>query len=155
VMNAPVWFIIARFGIVSGSTASFRARIIDKAIERFPEWALLGTYGSGHWGWGLEDVTNWYVRHCISGGLLYFILFLLVIYFCFKAVGHAVREADNIQTKRLVWAMGACLFSHTVSFLGVSYFGQIVFFWFMLLAMISSVSSIQFKNDQLILSHHR
>jgi len=147
-MKAPVWFLIARMDLVGGSVSGHRARLIDKAIEYFHEWWLLGTYGSGHWGWGLEDVTNWYVRHCINGGLLYITLFIVIIYLCFKAVIKAVRSIENQpDLQKFIWAMGVCLFSHTVSFIGVSYFGKIIFFWFLILAMLSTVSSMNFRNS--------
>lgn len=148
VMDAPVWWIIARVDVVGGSTSTHRARLIEKAIEYFPEWWLLGTYGSGHWGWGLEDVTNWYVRHCISGGFLLFLLFIIIIGYCFKTIGGSVLTINGKpDLKKFIWAMGACLFSHAVSFIGVSYFGQMVFFWFLIIAMISTVNSMDLSNE--------
>jgi len=148
VMKAPVWSLIGRIDIVGGSSSSHRSRLISKAIEYFHEWWMLGTYGSGHWGWGLEDVTNWYVRHCINGGLLYFVLFITIIALSFKTIGRTVRTIkDQPDLQKFVWAMGACLFSHAVSFIGVSYFGQMVFFWFLIIAMISTVSSMDLSNN--------
>jgi hypothetical protein len=149
VMKAPVWWLIARVDVVGGSTAAHRARLIEKAIEYFPEWWLLGTYDSGHWGWGLEDVTNWYVRHCIDGGLMYFILLLTIIVLCFKTIGRNVRAVkDQPDLQKFIWAMGACLFSHTISFIGVSYFGQIVFFYLLIIAMISAINSMELNQSQ-------
>jgi hypothetical protein len=140
IMNGPVWALIGRFSIVSGSTATHRVRIIDKTIEYFHEWWLLGTYGSGHWGWGLEDVTNMYARVCISDGFFGFLLFTAIIALSFKTIGWAVRSVkDGSGEQKFFWAIGACLFSHAVSFLGVSYFGTMFFWWVLVLAMTSAL----------------
>lgn len=142
IMNGPVWSLIGRASVVGGSDASHRVRLISKTVEYFHEWWLMGTYGSGHWGWGLEDVTNMYVRQCIAGGLSKIVVFVLIIALCFKTIGRAVKSIENpARTQRFIWAMGACLFSHTVAMIGVSYFGQSTFFWYLILAVISSLSS--------------
>ena len=142
IMNGPVWSLIGRASVVGGSDASHRVRLISKTVEYFHEWWLMGTYGSGHWGWGLEDVTNMYIRQCITGGLSKIVVFVLIIALCFKTIGRAVKSIENpARTQRFIWALGACLLSHTVGMIGVSYFGQAIFFWYLILAVISSLSS--------------
>jgi hypothetical protein len=41
----------------------------------------------------------------------------------------------------LAWALGVSLFVHAVSFIGVSYFGQITMLWYLSLAVPSSLAS--------------
>jgi len=66
IMNAPVWHLIARVNIISGSTGWHRYHLIDQAIKHFGEWALLGTRDTHHWGWGMGDVTNQYVHYAFT-----------------------------------------------------------------------------------------
>lgn len=54
VMKAPVWALVARTKIVTGSTGYHRFALIDSAIKNFREWWLVGTYLTGHWGWGFR-----------------------------------------------------------------------------------------------------
>jgi hypothetical protein len=147
VMKAKVWFIIARIDITGGSTAYHRALLIDRAVAYFQEWWLLGTKSTGHWGWGLQDVTNYYIRIGIDGGILTLIAFVLIIVFCFQRLGRLLPLLENHSSaaNMIFWAMGASLFAHAVSFLGVSYFDQIVFWWILLLAAISTVGDFYSK----------
>ena len=39
----------------------------------------------------------------------------------------------------LAWGLSVALFVHVTSFMGVSYFGQIIMLWFMTLGMISGI----------------
>jgi hypothetical protein len=41
-----------------------------------------------------------------------------------------------------LWSMGTALLTHSVSFISVAYFDQIVVFWYMLLGMISACEGI-------------
>lgn len=96
-------------------------------------------------GMGLQDVTNMYVRVAVNGGVFYLLLFVVIIATCFKTIGRTnLIIEDQPDLQKFIWAMGACLFSYTVLFLGVSLFGNIVFFWYMVLAMISCLKGIDF-----------
>jgi len=140
VMQAPVWHLIARIDIVGGSTGYHRYRLIDAAINRFSEWALVGVRGTRHWGWLMHDVTNQFIAVAVDGGLFSLILFILLIRAGFKIV--ATCKAFSISHEaqaRLWWAWGATLFAHCVSFIGVSYFGQMTHLWYLTLAIIASL----------------
>jgi hypothetical protein len=41
----------------------------------------------------------------------------------------------------LAWALGVSLFTHTMMFIAVSYFGQIQVLWWLLIAMLASLYS--------------
>ena len=85
-------------------------------------------------------MTNMYVRVGIDGGLLSLILFVCVLGFCFKTIGRFVRAHPEAPAdQKFVWAIGSALFCHAVSFLGVSYFGQMIFFLYMTLGIVSGI----------------
>lgn len=143
VMQAPVWHLIARVSAVGGSTGWHRYHLIDKTIAFFPEWFLLGTKTTAHWGRGLSDVTNQYILEGVRGGLLGMTLFVTVIVLGFRAVGKALRsEPDRGGLFWLKWAVGASLFTHCMSFIGVSYFGQTTVSWFLTLALAATISQL-------------
>lgn len=54
----------------------------------------------------------------------------------------------------MIWSLGVSLFIHAVSFLSVSYFDQMIVFWYLLLAMISAVGdSLNVKNGTRIMAN--
>jgi hypothetical protein len=144
VMQAPVWFLIARASVFGGSTGYHRAILIDRAIEHFPDWWLMGTYSTSNWGYYMFDVTNQYVLIGVQGGLLTLILFLAIIARCFAGVGRAVhRWAEAPLTeKKFVWALGASLLVHTFNYISVPYFDQNIVCWYLLLAMIATLDAL-------------
>jgi hypothetical protein len=136
-MKAPVWALINRVGVVGGSTGYHRYILIDQFIRHFGAWWLCGSTDASAWGWGLQDITNHYVRIGLEGGLATLALFCLLIAFAFRGVGIAVRALGRDKAF-FCWGLGAALFVHVVSFMGVSYFDQIVLAWYLLLCWIST-----------------
>ncbi|MEN6338023.1 MAG: hypothetical protein ABFE01_27525, partial [Phycisphaerales bacterium] len=135
VMKAPVWHLLARVSVVSGSTGWHRYYLVDMAVKHFTEWMALGTRDTSHWGRGLADVTNQYVLEGVRGGLVTLILFCALLIIAGRAFARvAVRSTDKKESY-LAWCGFVCLIGHCVSFLGVAYFGQIIFVWYLLLAM--------------------
>lgn len=146
VMEAPVWHLIARVSAVGGSTGWHRFHLIDAAIRNFPEWAALGVRGTAHWGWGLRDVTNQYILEGVRGGAITLALFVTVIVLAFRAVGKALRsEPDRGGLFWIKWAVGASIFTHCWSFIGVSYFGQTTVSWFLSIAMAATIAQLPSK----------
>lgn len=142
VMKAPVWALLARVDVISGSTGYHRFNLVDQFIKRFNEWWVLGLESTAHWGWGLQDVTNMYVRVGIDGGLISLILFILLITISFKTVGQIIRDHEKNGSKNiqiLIWAVGSVLFVHVISFLGVSYFGNMIYFFYLPIFLLSSL----------------
>lgn len=141
-MEAPVWHLISRVSAVGGSTSYFRYMLINGTINHFSEWALLGTKSTAHWFWGAQDITNQYVLEGVRGGFLTLVLFVVVIAFAFRDVGNLWRrQKEKPYNLALSWALGVSLFVHCVNFIGVSYFGQVHILWYLLLAMIGSLSA--------------
>jgi len=143
VMKAPVWHLISRIDLSGGSTGWHRYNLIDNAIRRWDEWWLIGTKSTEHWGYGLTDVTCQYVFEGIQGGALGLILFLAMLALAFRAIGRTWRRLPGSPSRRaLTWALGVALLSHTMSFIAVSYFGQIIVAWFLILAAAASVEGL-------------
>lgn len=143
VMKQPVWHLIARIDFVGGSTGWHRFHLMDQAIRRFGEWALVGTMSTEHWGDGLFDVTNQYVLEGVRGGFLTMALFIAIIWAAYRNVGVLWRRAgSNLSGQITAWCLGVGLFVHTTSFFAVSYFGlQVDMVWFLNLALIAGLAA--------------
>lgn len=140
-MSKPVWHLAARLDVVSGSTGWHRYHLIDEAINRIGEWGLIGTKGTGHWGWALADITNNFLLQGVQGGLATMVLFIVFIGLGFGAVGRMWRAARQDRRRvALAWALGISLFVHCMNFMAVAYFGQITMLWYFLLATIASLA---------------
>ncbi len=148
VMERPVYYLIARMNIVSGSTGWHRYHLIHQTVLNFHDWWLNGTKSTGAWHFLLKDVTNQYILTGVRGGLLAMVLFILVILLAFNAVGRLWRSStDNPYRTIMAWALGVSLFVHVTTFFAVSYFGQIQMVWYLLLASIVSLSTLQARHQ--------
>src|SRR5574337_898991 len=139
VMKAPVWALLARARIFGASSGYHRFNLFDQFVHRFREWWLFGVRSTEGWGYYLFDVTNHFIRIAIDGGLVTLVLFIFILAYSFQTVGIAVKAGEDDARKRIYWALGASLFVHVVSFMGVSYFDQIKIVLYILLAMISAL----------------
>ena len=138
-MQAPVWHLISRVDLVGGSTGWHRYALIDATIRNFDQWAVAGVYTTGHWGWGLNDVTNMFVLQAVRGGAITLLFFVLVIFKGFSHVRDAMPSSVPSMSHKLAWSWGVVLFAHCVSFFGVSYFGQMNFFWYLTLGVLCAL----------------
>jgi hypothetical protein len=146
VMKGPVWSLIARTNVVGGSTGYHRYLLVDRAIAYFGEWALYGVQSTAHWGRGLFDVTNQYVLEGVRGGVLLMGLFVASIWISFVYVGRAWRKFQFDRSKLIFcWALGVSIFGHAASFIGVSYFGQIIMLWYVTLAAAGALGEMTAK----------
>ena len=67
----------------------------------------------------------------------------------FRSIGRFEECVGTSQTKRAMsWALGVSLFIHCVIFIGVSYFGQSMMMWYLMLAMIGSLSALHAVQSQ-------
>ncbi|MGI9014864.1 MAG: hypothetical protein ACR2GY_11545 [Phycisphaerales bacterium] len=138
-MNKPVYHLIARLNIFASSTGWHRYNLIHQAVTHFGDWWLIGTRSTDHW--GIYDITNQYILIGLRGGFLTMMLFIGIIVCAFRGVGRLWRlHADNRYRMIMSWALGVALFTHVMSFISVSYFGQIEMVWYLLLASIASLS---------------
>ena len=136
IMKPPVWHLISRISVVGGSTGYHRYYLINEAVNHFSEWMLLGCRDTSHWGWGLADVTNQYILEGIRGGLITLVLFLIMIYTALRFLLRLSLQKQGHKQQYLAWCLFVAIFGHCVAFFGVSYFGQIMIWWYMTLAMV-------------------
>ena len=149
VMKAPVWYLSARASDILGGTGWHRAFLIDQAIKFFGEWWIAGTSNTALWmpyQLGIypkmSDITNQFIAVGVSGGILALCAFIGMIAVAFRTLRVSAR-ADTFSPleARMVWALWGSLVVHVVTFFSVTYFDQIIVFWYLLLACISLVSS--------------
>jgi hypothetical protein len=148
IMKEPVWYIFSRMSGIMGGTGWHRSELINQAITRFGEWWLFGTTYTAHWmpytlrlDPNMTDITNQYIWEGVSGGVVKLILFISLIAFSFRKVGLSIKAVKNepFTIKFMIWSTGVSLVAHTVSFLSVAYFDQMIVFWYLLLAMIAAL----------------
>ena len=148
VREAPVWQLIGRLSSITGGTGYHRSRLIDAFIRNFSEWAFVGTDSTAHWGWGLQDTTNQYVMEGISGGFATLVLFLLILRICFVQlrVSRVALERGAGPTSLfalLAWGCSVSLSVHCVSFISVSYFGQMLQAFVFFLATVPALGRVK------------
>jgi len=146
-MKAPVWYLLARVSDLIGGGGWHRAELIDQAIRHFGSWWLLGTNDTEDWmptqlTAGGADITNEFISAGVRGGALTMCLLILTIWRAFSWIGSARKMVAGCSgdKEKILWAAGVCLFGNVVNFFSVSYFDQIWVFWYMELALASSIS---------------
>jgi hypothetical protein len=148
VMQAPAYYLMGRIGMVGGSSGWHRARLIEAGLAHLPEWWLAGTDNTRHWmptgvTWSPDhtDITNYYLALGVRGGLPLMLLFVALLAVGFARVGKVVQSADSRapDSAALAWALGASLFAHAVTGLGISYFDQSAVFLYAALGAIGSL----------------
>jgi hypothetical protein len=81
----------------------------------------------------------------IAGPRVTLIMFIGFISATFIAIGKAARATDRPGHRAefaMVWAVGAAMFVHCISFFGVSYFGQILLLLVLIPAIAASLAEI-------------
>jgi hypothetical protein len=148
VMNAPVYYLLSYIDLTGSSTGWHRAALIDVTRQHFSEWWMAGTDYTRHWmptgipaNRNHTDITNVYIVMGVVGGMPLMLLFIGVLRLGFCAVGNALRQMDeaSLEDQLLVWALGAILFSHAVTFVSVAYFDQTIVLYYLVLAAAGSI----------------
>jgi hypothetical protein len=135
--------------LVMKASAYHRAALLDAFVRHFSDWWLIGTPNTESWGWQMDDVANNFCIVAKHAGLLGLLLFISVLVLGFREVGLRRREAEpDRPTEILLWAFGASLFGHVVSFFGTSYFDQTNVLWYFTLAMLASLKRLTSQTDE-------
>lgn len=146
VMKAPAYYLIARIDLTGSSTGWHRARLIEVGISHLSEWWLAGTDHTRHWmptgvSWSPEhtDITNYFLKMGVIGGLPLMLLLIAAISLGFRYVGQSVKEADDQpwDEQFLHWCLGAGLITQAATCISVSYFDQSYIFLYINLAIVS------------------
>ncbi len=145
-MKAPVYYLIARIDLTGSSTGWHRARLIESSLGHLREWWWAGTDYTRHWmptgvTWSPDhtDITNYYIKMGVIGGLPLMLLFIALLTAGFIGVGRAMRGTSGKSEQFLAWTLGAVLFGHVATFFSATYVDQSVLFLYLVLALISSL----------------
>jgi hypothetical protein len=148
VMKAPVWMLISRVDLIAGNSGYHRAELIDQCIRHFSDWWLVGTNLASTFGDDMWDLSNQFVAEAETGGLLTFILFVMIISRSFSRIGIARKlvenddkESNQPRQEWFMWFLGIALFAHVVSYFGISYFDNIKIYWCAYLAMVMAATA--------------
>jgi hypothetical protein len=151
-MARPPYYLISKIDLSGGSTGWHRSFLIDTTIAHFGEWWLFGTDHTRHWmpdqGTAMSpthtDITNYYIGFGVAGGFLAMLLILAAVAKSFAWVGVIYRSMlpDRPNDAFMIWCFGAALFSHLGTGISVAYFDQSVVFYWLNVAVISSVYSV-------------
>lgn len=157
VMKQPPYFLISRIDLSGGSTGWHRSFLIQQTIAYLPEWWLVGTDFTRHWmpnqGFASDplhtDITNYYIGFAVEGGLADMLLVMGMMAVAFRWVGQIHDERLTAQPEQsfMIWCFGACLFSHAVTSVSVAYFDQSMLYFWLSVAVISSIYSIVHLNQ--------
>lgn len=152
VMKAPVWHLIGRINIISGSTGWHRYRLINAAINHFDEWAVIGTRNTTHWGWGLHDITNQYIGQGVGGGMVTLALFVYLLIMAVRTPGSYSLKPMPKHEQWLLWCICVSVLGNCVAFWGVAYFGQIRMLLYLTLVIIATIYGMSNITGQLACS---
>jgi hypothetical protein len=159
-MSTPPYFLISRIDISGGSTGWHRSFLIQQTFNHFSEWWLFGTDETRHWmpnqGFAGDphhtDVTNYYIGFGVLAGFPAMMLVLSMMGVAFAWVGKSRKLFEEVKPAHafMIWAYGACLFSHTVTGISVAYFDQSAIFFWLSVAVISSTYSVLFIQGEVL-----
>ncbi len=154
IMNAPVWYLIARVEI--GGGGYYRAKLIDSAIKYLNEWWLAGTDATRHWmpsgvKWSEDaaDITNGYLSFGVLGGLPLMLTFIGIITISFRHLARAYKCLGHFdeRDKFIVWCIGASLFGHAVSMMSIRYYDQFAVVFYSFLAVLASYCQLLMSRE--------
>jgi hypothetical protein len=147
-MKAPIWYLMSKVSDVTGGDGWYRSYLMEQCFNHMSDWWLLGTdntvdWASTHMWWGGTDLCNMYVSCAACCGLAGLVLFVLLLVWCFSALGQALKKTDEImpQSAELLWCIGSVLFAHVCALFSNTYYDQLLVVWWGFLAVISSVTS--------------
>jgi hypothetical protein len=149
--ESPFWhFFYARVSIKGSSTGWHRYLLAEAAVEEFPNWWLLGYGDIGpqwhdkYWPYThatFTDVTNHYLLEGVRGGFITMCLFIVLCYTVIRTLGTAAVIETDLESQWLLWGFTVMMIAHCITFLSVSYFGQITMLLYLTIAVGSFVLS--------------
>jgi hypothetical protein len=150
-MERPAYYLISKIDITGGSTGWHRSRLMEAFFQHFGEWWFAGTDFTRHWmphgvpiGNGNHiDITNYYISFAVLGGLASMMLVIFILIRAFSWIGKILKSEVGIPPEDhfMVWCMGAGLVAHAATSISVAYFDQSMMFFWLNIAVISSLYS--------------
>jgi len=142
VMKDPVWFIIARLSDIFGGGGYHRSYLIDRFINDFHKWWLLGSDDTASWFpyqiFGKADITNQFVSDGLNGGLLGLAISIGLVVLIYRLFGFLLDSSDKIgggdARTRYFWILASVFTANIAILFSVTYFDQSHVFWYGFLA---------------------
>lgn len=160
VMFPPVWHLFARINFFPGSSGWWRYLIIDRFVQHWDDWVVIGSTRSQGWlpGGTFVDVTNQYVSEGINGGIVKLVLFVAMLMIGFASVGSAIRSNEQSLTGPrkdwlgswrtwAAWCVGLTIGVHAAAYFATAYFGQLVILQYMSLAFAASLPAMAARSS--------
>ena len=95
-------------------------------------------------------MTNQFILEGVRGGFVSLVLFCVILFVGARAaVRLSLRLGDKTRIAILAWGVFVTIIGHCLSFIGVSYFGQIAMIWYLLLASVAFVYSQVYEAPKL------
>lgn len=155
VMNAPIWYLLARISSITAGDGYHRAILIDIGINNIDRWWLVGMSSSETASWlpytnvitGVVDMTNNFLKFGVSAGLGAIILLVALIAVAFSETGRAMlsirsRSHTDIDQEPIFWGLGVMLATHVINWFGITYWDQTSAVWYLHIAMIGSLAGV-------------
>jgi hypothetical protein len=120
--------------VKASSAGLHRYLLVEAAIKDFWDWWLIG-YGDLGPQWHLKywpythahftDVTNQYLAEGVRGGFFTMVLFIVLCFMVIKTLGLFSMSQNDVGDQWLWWGFMVMMIVHCITFLSVTYFGQI------------------------------
>ena len=141
--NRPFYHVIVSYANPLGGSGWHRAKLIDLAVEHFGEWWMFG-YGGQDPGWGEHlgmsktDITNEFVLAGVKYGVAGVVALVGVLAAAFRSLIDSYKWSTDLRVKSLYWSLGCTLVSVVITWMSVSFFGQVMPLFYCILGMIGS-----------------
>jgi hypothetical protein len=155
VMNAPIWYVLARISDITGGDGHHRAVLLDVGFQHLDRWWFAGMPAreTGRWlpyantNTGAVDMTNNFLSFGVNAGLGALFLLVALLTVAYSQLGRAMstlraRAPPNVErsAEPLYWGLGVMLSVHAFNWFGITYWDQTSAIWFLHLAAIGSLT---------------
>jgi hypothetical protein len=151
VMKAPIYYLPAKVGSITGGGGYHRSYLIEMALKDFGKWSIAGIDLTETADWfpytldatGGADMTNYFLSYGVRGGIgaVMILIYLLVV--CFKLQGGALAHVRTILGNRkselVLWGLGVLLAAHISNWFSISYWDQFSVIFYLQLATLVSL----------------
>jgi len=140
-----------------GGAGWHRAKIIDLAIEHFPEWWLAG-YGGRDPGWGPSlgmtwtDITNHYVVAGVENGLVGIVALCGMLVTSLYMMIRLYRSTQEPALRSWYWALGSAIVTLAIGFNSILFSSQAGTLFYCILGFVGSLNNIALRNRPLTAS---
>lgn len=153
ISNRPIHHVVVSYINPLSGSGWHRARMIDAAFSEFDKWWVAG-YGGKDPKWGEyvqlrnSDITNEFLLAGVNYGLGGIVVFCCVLAEAFRALIVSYKRTRDRALRSLYWGFGCALVALIMTWMSVSFFGQIVPLFYVFLGLLSTVASKKWLQGQ-------